>query len=347
MSFNQLLVDQPRPEIAGSAVVLGDVHVGAGAILAQGLIVRSHGGAVRIGNHSAVLENGAVIGTPGQPVRVGQRTVFGHRATIVGATVGDLCEIGNGAILMPGSRLGNGCILGEGTLIPAGTVIPDDAVLVGRPPHVIRSATDADRERLAVLRQHQTDLTDDPGAVVHGEIRAGERMGTLYAYRDKRPSIGTGTLLFDSAEITGDVVVGEDSIIGAGVRIIGDSHGPVRIGSRVQILENTVLHLLPDNELIVDDDVVIGPGAMIHGCHIGRGSVVEPAAIVCDWSVVGPGSVVRAGACVKQRDRFGDRSVLDGFPARLVDTLTEPPPMPGWALPPGAVAAIHKVERWG
>jgi carbonic anhydrase/acetyltransferase-like protein (isoleucine patch superfamily) len=345
MSFNQLLVDQPEPEIASSAVIVGGAHIGAGVILAQGLVVRAHGGAVSIGNHSAVLENGVVIGTPEHPVRVGQRTVFGHRATIVGATVGNLCEIGNGAILMPGSRLGNGCILGEGTLVPAGTVIPADAVLVGRPPHVIRSATDADRERLAVLRQHQTDLSDYPGTVVHGPMRAGERMGTLYAYRDKTPSIGAGTLLFDSAEITGDVVVGTDALIGAGVKIIGDSHGPVRIGSRVQILENTVLHLLPDNELVIDDDVIIGPGAMIHGCRIGRGSVVEPAAIVCDWSVVGPESVVRAGACVKQRDRFGDRSVLDGFPARLVGTLSEPPPRPGWALPPDAVATLRRVER--
>ncbi len=108
MSFNHLLVDQPQPEIARSAVILGEVHVGAGAILAQGLVVRSHGGAVSIGNHSAILENGVVIGTPEHPVRVGQRTVFGHRATIVGATIGDLCEIGNGAILMPGSRLGSG-----------------------------------------------------------------------------------------------------------------------------------------------------------------------------------------------------------------------------------------------
>ena len=123
MSFNQLFVDQPQPEIARSAVVLGDVHVGAGAILAQGLVVRAHGAAVNIGNHSAVLENGVVIGTPAHPVRVGQRTVFGHRATIVGATIGDLCEVGNGAILMPGSRLGNGCILGEGTLVPPATVI--------------------------------------------------------------------------------------------------------------------------------------------------------------------------------------------------------------------------------
>jgi carbonic anhydrase/acetyltransferase-like protein (isoleucine patch superfamily) len=129
------------------------------------------------------------------------------------------------------------------------------------------------------------------------------------------------------------------------VKIIGDSHGPVRIGSRVQILENTVLHLLPDNELVIDDDAVIGPGAMIHGCHIGRGSIVEPGAIVCDGSVTGAESVVRAGACVKQRDRFGDRSILDGFPARLVGALTGPPPMPGWALPPDAVATLRKVQR--
>jgi carbonic anhydrase/acetyltransferase-like protein (isoleucine patch superfamily) len=56
MSFNQLLVSQPEPEIASSAMVLGDVHVGAGAVLAQGVVVRAHGGAVSIGNNSAVLE---------------------------------------------------------------------------------------------------------------------------------------------------------------------------------------------------------------------------------------------------------------------------------------------------
>ena len=170
-------------------------------------------------------------------------------------------------------------------------------------------------------------------------------MGTLYAYRDKEPVLGAGTVLFDSAEITGDVVVGEDTLVGAGVKIIGDSHGPVRIGSRVQSLENAVLHLLPDNELVIEDAVVIGPGAMIHGCHIGRGSVVEPAAIVCDWSRVGEESVVRAGACVTQRDTHPPRSVLDGSPARAVGSLTEAPGRPGWALPPDAVHVIRRIDR--
>jgi UDP-3-O-[3-hydroxymyristoyl] glucosamine N-acyltransferase len=92
MSLNRLFADQPLPEIAGSARLLGNVHVGAGAILAQGVVVRSHDGSVSVGNHSAVLENSVVIGTREHPVRIGQRTVFGHRAQIVGATVGDLAR---------------------------------------------------------------------------------------------------------------------------------------------------------------------------------------------------------------------------------------------------------------
>ena len=169
-------------------------------------------------------------------------------------------------------------------------------------------------------------------------------MGKLYAYRDKTPRIAGTAVLFDSAEITGDVVVGDNSIIGAGVKIIGDSHGPVRIGARVQILENTVLHLLPDNELVVEDDVVIGPGAMIHGCHIGAGSVIEPGAIVCDHAVLGRGSIVRAGCVVKQRARFGDGAVVDGFPARLIETLTDPPARPGWALRPETLPTIVRIR---
>ena len=157
-------------------------------------------------------------------------------------------------------------------------------------------------------------------------------MGQLYAYRDKQPQVAADAVLFDSAEITGDVVIGPRSIIGAGVKIIGDSHGPVRIGADVQILENTVLHLLPDNDLVVDDGVIIGPGAMIHGCRIGAGSVVEPGAIVCDHSVLGPGCVVRAGAVVKQRSEFAAGTEIDGFPAVAVGRLDDPPPRPSWAF---------------
>jgi carbonic anhydrase/acetyltransferase-like protein (isoleucine patch superfamily) len=71
---------------------------------------------------------------------------------------------------------------------------------------------------------------------------------------------------------------------------------------------------------------------MIHGCRIGAGSVVEPGAQVADWSELGPGCLVKAGAVVKQRRRFEGGSVIEGFPARAVDRLAEPPGRPGWAF---------------
>ena len=318
------------PQVAGSAVVIGSARLGEGSLLAQGAVIRSHGTGVNIGTGSAVLENCVVVGNSEIPTTIGRRSVFGHRCVVVGAAVGDLCEIGNASVLMPGARLGDRVFLGEGTLVPAGMSLPDDAVAVGRPARVVRTAATEDMQRLTALRGGDLSIPPHTAITVEDTQEAGA-MGQLYAYRGIAPSVAASATLFATAEITGDVVVGERTIIGAGVKIIGDSHGPVRIGDDVQILENTVLHLLPDNDLVIDDGVIVGPGAMIHGCRIGAGSVVEPGAIVCDHSVLGAGCVVRAGAVVKQRSHFDAGTEIDGFPAVEVGRISDPPAVPTWA----------------
>ena len=93
-----------------------------------------------------------MIGKTDIPTTVGRRTTFGHRCLVVGATVGDLCEIGNASILMPGARLGDRIFLGEGTVVPAGMSLPSNVVAVGRPARIIRSASADDHRRLLVLR---------------------------------------------------------------------------------------------------------------------------------------------------------------------------------------------------
>jgi carbonic anhydrase/acetyltransferase-like protein (isoleucine patch superfamily) len=318
------------PQVASSAVVIGRALMGDGSLLSEGAVVRSRATSAAIGTGSAVIENAVVVGTPDMPTVIGRRTVFGHRCLVIGAHVGDLCEVGNASILMPGSKLGDRIFLGEGTLVPAGAELPSDVVAVGRPARVIRRASDADMERLRGLRNG--DLTvPTPTAVVVGPTGETDTMGRLYTYRGILPTVAASAVLFPTAEITGDVVIGERTVIGAGVKIIGDSHGPVRIGNDVQILENAVLHLLPDNELIIDDGAVIGPGTMIHGCRIGARTIIEPGAIVCDGSATGAGSIVRAGAVVKQRSRFLDGTDIDGFPAVAIGSVESHPP-PSWAL---------------
>jgi carbonic anhydrase/acetyltransferase-like protein (isoleucine patch superfamily) len=316
--------------IAGSAVVLGTARMGEGSTVAEGAVIRSHGTGVEVGTGSAVLENSVVVGTDTIPTIIGRRSVFGHRCTVVGAVVGDLCEIGNASILMPGARVGDRVFLGEGTLVPVGTTLPSDVVAVGRPARVVRSASADDLRRLAALRGGDLSVPP-PTAITVEPTQEKTVMGQLWAYRGTLPTVAASATLFPTAELTGDIVVGERTIIGAGVKIIGDSHGPVRIGRDVQILENTVLHLLPDNDLIIGDGVIVGPGAMIHGCRIGARSVVEPGAIVCDGSVLGAGCVVRAGAVVKQRSRFDAGTEIDGFPAVDIGHMEEPPQVPAWA----------------
>jgi carbonic anhydrase/acetyltransferase-like protein (isoleucine patch superfamily) len=323
--------DTDSVAIARSAVVLGSARLGQEALLAEGAVIRSHGTGVEIGTGSAVLENSVVVGNTTIPTIIGRRSVFGHRCLVVGAVVGDLCEIGNASILMPRARLGDRVFLGEGTLVPEGMTLPSGVVAVGRPARVIRRVSADDLDRLRGLRGGDLSLPP-PTSVTVEPAQEAIAMGQLYAYRGILPTIAASAVLFPTAEITGDVVVGDRTIIGAGVKIIGDSHGPVRIGNDVQILENTVLHLLPDNELILDDGVIVGPGAMIHGCRIGARSVIEPGAIVCDGSVIGSGCVVRAGAVVKQRSQFPDSTEIDGFPAIEIANIPDTPPTPTWAL---------------
>lgn len=259
--------------------------------------------------------------------------------------MGDLCEIGNNSIIMPGSKIGNWCIFGEGTLIPEGMIVPDRSVVVGRPGRIIRSLTREDEAMIKRMRGGNTILSDEPPKTIRNFLNDEEiEMGKLYAFKGKSPQIGKNTYLFQSAEITGDVRIGENCIIGAGVKIIGDTHGPVRIGNSVQILENTVLHLLPDNELILEDNVIIGPGCMIHGCKIGEGTIVEPGAIVCDYSEVGRNCLVKAGSLVKQHSNFPDHSVLEGFPAKPLSSTDYSLSVPEWAFTLERLNSLYELK---
>ncbi len=322
----------PNLRIDDSARLIGKLRIGDDAYIAQGTVVRSIDDSVIIENSSWLLENSVLIGSPEYPLQVGSKTVFGHKCIAIGAQVGNLCEIGNGVILLPNSKVGNMCIFAEGTIIPEGCVIPDNSVVVGRPGRVIRTLTEDDKDMIKRMRDNDISLATYVENIINNQAKEGEEMGKLYEYANKYPKLSETAYIYDSAEVTGDVTIGDNSIIGSGVRIIGNSHGPVKIGNNVQILENTVLHLLPDNQLIINDNVTIGPGCIIHGTTIGSNSVIESGAIVCDYSKLGENTLVKSGSLIKQRSTFEDNQIIEGFPGKSIgendDILKRPP----WAI---------------
>lgn len=318
--------------IESSARLWGKLRLGDGAIIAQGTVLTSIGDSITIGNDSAVLENSVLIGTPDQPMTVGSKTIFGHKCIAIGAKIGDLCEIGNGTIFLPGSEIGDMCIFGEGTLIPENMKIPDGSVVVGNPCRIIRLITDADKAMVTRMRGNDISLRPYHENILEFEFSKERAMNNLFSFGDKFPQIADSAVIYDTAEITGDVIIGENSVITSGVRIIGNAHGPVRIGKNVKILENCVLHLLPDNELIIEDNVTIGPGSIIHGTTIGAGSVIESGVILSDYSKLGANSLVKVGSLIKQRAIFEDNAIIKGSPAKDIGKNMQPLESPAWAI---------------
>lgn len=344
--------------LAGSAILSGEIRAADGCDISDGAVLRGLEEEISVGHHTKVRENAVLVSLPDFPVSVGRKVVVGHSCRIIGGSIGDLSDAGSASLIMPGARLGNRCILGEGAVLPPGMVIPDGHVAAGRPARILRPLSPRDEDMLACMRAGDISIGENrwsqgrfpPGSsgqtVLDGQFSPGRSpdMGKVFSYKGVTPAIGRNSLLMDGAEIIGDVVLGEDCLIGSGVRITGDSHGPVRIGNRVQILENTVLHLLPGCTLTIGDDSIIGPGGMLHGCHIGAGCVIEPAAILCDNSEIGDGCHVMAGSLVRQRAVFPPGSVIDGFPGEISAKAPSPLPFPTWAFQNRDIATIRPVS---
>ena len=88
------------------------------------------------------------------PTVIGSRVVVGHRAIVHGATVGDDCIIGMGAILLNRSRVGRNCIVAAGSVVREDFVVPDGSLVAGVPAVVKRPLTPEETER---IRRNATD----------------------------------------------------------------------------------------------------------------------------------------------------------------------------------------------
>jgi carbonic anhydrase/acetyltransferase-like protein (isoleucine patch superfamily) len=140
--------------VAPNATVIGQVTLSRGASVWFNTVVRGDMAPITIGEDTNVQDLSMVHVDYGTPTVIGNRVVVGHRAIIHGATVGDDCIIGMGAILLNRSRIGNNCIVAAGAVVREDFVVPDGSLVAGVPAVVKRPLTSEEIER---IRRNVTD----------------------------------------------------------------------------------------------------------------------------------------------------------------------------------------------
>ncbi len=145
--------------LAETAVVIGDVEVGARSSVWYGVVLRGDVHHIRIGEEVSVQDNTVVHVTSGKhPTIVGDRVTIGHSVVLHGCTVGDETLIGMGAIIMDRAVIGRNCVVGAGALVTPGTEIPEGHLALGSPAKVSRPLTDEELRWVSTSAKHYVDL---------------------------------------------------------------------------------------------------------------------------------------------------------------------------------------------
>lgn len=145
----------------------------------------------------------------------------------------------------------------------------------------------------------------------------------LRPHRGRLPRVHSSAFIDQSAQVIGDVDIGEESSVWMLVVIRGDVHS-VRIGRRSNVQDGTIVHVMKDTHpTVIGDDVTIGHAALIHGCTIDSRCLIGMGAILLNGSHIGAGSIVAAGSLVTEGTIVPPRSLVMGSPAKIKRSLDD------------------------
>ncbi|RAP38279.1 gamma carbonic anhydrase family protein [Candidatus Marinamargulisbacteria bacterium SCGC AAA071-K20] len=134
------------------------------------------------------------------------------------------------------------------------------------------------------------------------------------------PIINKSCFVAHSADILGNVTIGDNSSIWYQVVLRGDINSIV-IGERTNIQDGCIVHLENDLACVVGNDVTVGHGAILHGCTIEDGVLIGMGATVLNGAIVKKGAMIGANALVKEGQVVEENALFVGLPAKKVKSI--------------------------
>jgi carbonic anhydrase/acetyltransferase-like protein (isoleucine patch superfamily) len=117
----------PEAYVAPTAVLSGQVSVGAHSCIMHGAVLAAEGGPVRVGSHCVIMENAVLRGTARHPLVIGDDVLAGPHAQLTGAGVADEVFIAAGAMVFNGAHLGRAATVAPGAVVHVGAIVAPQA----------------------------------------------------------------------------------------------------------------------------------------------------------------------------------------------------------------------------
>ncbi|GAB3367266.1 MULTISPECIES: gamma carbonic anhydrase family protein [Giesbergeria] len=143
----------------------------------------------------------------------------------------------------------------------------------------------------------------------------------IYELDGMVPQVAALAWVADSAQVIGQVILGEEASVWFGTVVRGDTDA-ITIGAGSNIQDACVLHADAGQPLVVGERVTVGHQVTLHGCTIGDESLIGIGAVVLNGARIGRHCLVGAGSLVTEGKEFPDGSMIMGTPAKVVRQLT-------------------------
>ncbi|MGM0438325.1 MAG: gamma carbonic anhydrase family protein [Bacillota bacterium] len=144
----------------------------------------------------------------------------------------------------------------------------------------------------------------------------------IHAVNGNEPQIEQEVFIAEGSKIIGDVYIKSGASIWFNTIVRGDL-GPIKIGKKTNIQENSTLHIDKGTPLIVGDNVTVGHNAVLHGCTVNNNCIIGMGAVILNNANVGKNSIIGAGALVPEGKEIPEGSLVLGVPAKITRKLNE------------------------
>ena len=145
----------------------------------------------------------------------------------------------------------------------------------------------------------------------------------LRPYRGRLPRVHPTAFIDESAQVIGDVEIGEESSVWMCAVLRGDVHW-IKVGRRSNIQDGSIVHAMTGTHpTSIGDNVTIGHAAVIHGCTIEHQCLIGMGAILMNGAHIGAGSIVAAGTLITEGMKVPSRSLVMGSPGKVKRLLTQ------------------------